>query len=81
MAHNGRKNSQPQDLQRQEGDGKCLWNLSEQVPGTTGHHAAKVKVVRNIVYTCVVLHNIMRTYQGGADRASNPGNNGEGPTK
>ena len=39
----GRKNSQLQNLQRQEGGGKRLWNLSEPVQGTTGHHGAKTK--------------------------------------
>ena len=32
------------------------------------------KVVRNIIYTCVVLHNMLRTHQGGADRAPTPTN-------
>ena len=27
------------------------------------------RVVRDIVFTCVVLHNMLRTHQGGADRA------------
>ena len=32
------------------------------------------KVVRDIVFMCVVLHNMLRTHQGGADREPNPGN-------
>ena len=32
------------------------------------------KVIRDIVLTCVVLHNILRTHQGGQDRAPTPGN-------
>ena len=32
------------------------------------------RIVRDIVITCVVLHNMLRTHQGGADRASTPGN-------
>ena len=40
---NGRKNFQLQDPQRQEGGGKCLWNLSQQVKGTVWHHGSKVK--------------------------------------
>ena len=28
------------------------------------------KVVRDIVLACVVLHNILKTHQGGADRAA-----------
>ena len=31
---------------------------------------------KDIVYTRVVLHNMMRTHQGGANRAPNPGNDG-----
>ena len=31
------------------------------------------RVVRDIVFTCVVLHNLRRTHQGRADRAPNPG--------
>ena len=31
-------------------------------------------VIRDIVFTCVVLHNMMRTHQDGADRAPTPGN-------
>ena len=27
------------------------------------------RVVRDIVFMCVILHNMMRTHQGGADRA------------
>ena len=32
------------------------------------------KVVRHIIFTCVVSYNMLRTHQGGADRASIPGN-------
>ena len=32
------------------------------------------RVFRDIVFTCVVLHNMLRTHQGGADRAPSPGN-------
>ena len=32
------------------------------------------RVVRNIVFMCVALHNMMRTHQGGEDRALTPGN-------
>ena len=30
------------------------------------------KIVRDIVLTCVVLHNILRSHQGGADRPPTP---------
>ena len=46
-----RKNSQIQDLLGQEGGGKRLWNLSEPLQGTTGHHGAKAKgCQRHCVY-------------------------------
>ena len=32
------------------------------------------KVVRDIVLTCVVLHNMLRSHQGGADRPPIPAN-------
>ena len=32
------------------------------------------KVVRDIVLTCVVLHNMLRSHQGGADRPPTPAN-------
>ena len=41
--HKGRENSNLQDLQRQEGGGECVSNISEQSQGTTGHHGAKAK--------------------------------------
>ena len=31
-------------------------------------------VVSDIVFTCVVLHNMLRTHQGRTDRATTPGN-------
>ena len=35
------------------------------------------RVVKDTVYTCVVLHNMLRTHQGGTDRAPTPGNDEE----
>ena len=32
------------------------------------------RVVRDIVFLCVVWHNMMRTHQDGADRAPTPAN-------
>ena len=37
------------------------------------------KVVRNIVLTCVVLHNMLRSHQEGADRPSTPADNIQPP--
>ena len=33
------------------------------------------RIIRDIVFMCVMLHNMLRTHQGGADRAPTPGNN------
>ena len=71
-----RKNSQLQDLQRQEGGGKFLWNISELVQGTLGIMEQRPRVARDIVCTCVVLHNVLRTYKFGSDREPIPINDG-----
>ena len=34
----------------------------------------KLKIVRDIVLTCVVLHNMLRTHQGGTDRSPTQAN-------
>ena len=49
-----------------------LWNIIEQIQATTGHNGAKDKGCRDNVLTCVVLHNMLRTYQGRAIRAPTP---------
>ena len=41
------------------------------LPGTMEQ---RPRVVRDIVFTCVVLHNIVRTHQDGAERAPTLGN-------
>ena len=48
--HKGSKNKQLQDLQRQDGGGELVWDISQQIQGTTLHHGAKPKVVRHIVF-------------------------------
>ena len=37
------------------------------------------KDVRDIVSTCVVLHNMLRSHQGGADRSLTPANDIQPP--
>ena len=37
------------------------------------------KVVRDIVLRCVVLHNMLRSHQGGADRPPTPADNIQPP--
>ena len=58
--HKGRKNSQLQDLQRQEGCSKHIWSWFRVLLGTMGQ---RPRVGRDIGFTCVVL----KTHQGGAD--------------
>ena len=42
--------------------------------GTTGTMQQRPRVIRDIVITCMVFHNMLRTHKGGADRAPTPGN-------
>ena len=37
------------------------------------------KVVRDIVLTCVVLHNMLKSHQGGADRPPTPADDKQPP--
>ena len=39
----------------------------------------RLKVVRDIVLTCVVLYNMLRSHQGGADRPPTPADNIQPP--
>ena len=60
--HRGRKNSQLQDLQRQEGGRKRLWNINEPVQSTTGHHNAKTEgCQRHCFYMCGVAQHAKNT--------------------
>ena len=63
-----RENSKLQDLQRVV-DYAFGILVSRVLLGTMEQ---RPKVVRDIVLTCVVLHNMLRTQQKGADRASTP---------
>ena len=58
------ENSKLQDLQRHQGSGECVWNPGKQIQGVTGANKTKgkAKVVRDIVLTCVLLHNMLRTH-------------------
>ena len=70
--HKGRKNSKLQDLQRQEGSGECVWNISEQIQGTTGHHVAKAKgCQRHYFYLCIVAQHAEDT-PGWSRKGTNP---------
>ena len=63
-----------QDLQRKEGGEKRLWNLSEPLRVLLSTMEQRPRVVSDIEFMCVVLHNILRTHQDRAERAPNPGN-------
>ena len=49
-----------------------LWIISDQIQGTTGHHGAKAKGCQRHCFTCEVLHNMLRTHHGRADKGTNP---------
>ena len=73
----GRKNSQLQDLQRQVGGGECIWNISEQIQGTTEHYGTKAKgcfCQRHIDKCGVVAQHAEKTHEGRADRIPSPAN-------
>ena len=45
----------------------ALLSLSEPVQGTTGTMEQTPRVIRDIVFTCEVLQNMLGTHQGVAD--------------
>ena len=58
IAHKRRKNSQLQDLQRQEGGEEHIWDIGDKIQGTTGHHGAKAKACqRHCFYMCGVAQH------------------------
>ena len=69
----GRKNSQLQDLHRQEGGGECTWKISD-----SGYYWAPWSIGQSFLsencFTCVVLHNMLRTHQAREDGAPTPAN-------
>ena len=71
--YNRRENSKLQDLQNHEGGRECVWNTS-RFRVLLGTMEQRPKVVRDIVLTCVVLHNMLRAQQGGANRAPTTAN-------
>ena len=61
--HKGRKNTKLPDLRRQEGGGEYVWNISEQIQDTTGHHGAKTKSChRQGFYMCGVAQHYYYYY-------------------
>ena len=58
-----------------KGGEEHVWDTSEQIQSTTGHDGARIKgLSETLVFTFVVLHNILRTHHGGADRSPTPAN-------
>ena len=53
---------------------KNRWNLVSRYRVLLGTIEQRPRVVRDIVFTCVVLHNMLRTHQGGSDRIPTPAN-------
>ena len=72
--HKGIENSKSQDLQRQVVK-NAFGILMSRFRVLLGTMEQRPKVVRDIVFTCVVLHHMLGTHQVGADRASTPANN------
>ena len=75
----------PQKKKTHKGEGKANYSISRVVENVLGNISSKFEVlmgvmeqrpmvVRDIVVTCVVLYNMLRTYQGRADRAPTPAN-------
>ena len=56
----------------QECGGECVWNIRFKV--LLGTMEQRLGVVRDIIFIYVVLHNMLRTHQARADRASTPAN-------
>ena len=53
----GGENSQLQDIQGEEGGRELIWYTCQEIQGAVDHH--RPIVVRDIVLTCVVLHNML----------------------
>ena len=57
-----REISKLQILQRQEGSGRCVWNICGKIRGTTGHQAPKAKgCQRHCFYMCGVAQHAEET--------------------
>ena len=61
-------------ISKSEGGGKCIWDISEWIQRPIQHNGAKAKVIRDIVLTYIVSHNILRTHQRGGAYSQNPQN-------
>ena len=62
--HNGRENSKLQDFQGQDSSGEGVWNISEQILLQyllLGTMVQRLKVVKDIVLTCVVSQHAENT--------------------
>ena len=67
-----RQNSQLQDIQGEKGGRELIWYTCEAIQVLLTTMEQRPKVVRDIVLTCVVLHNMLRSHQGAADRPPTP---------
>ena len=79
--HKGRKNGQLQDLKRQEDGWERVWDISEQIQGTTGLHGAKAESCqRHWFYMCGVAQHAEDT-PGWCRQVTNPSKGCNGPMK
>ena len=61
ITHMGReKKQQTTGSPQQDGSGECIWNISEQIQGSSrGTMGQRPKLVRGIVLKCVMLHSML----------------------
>ena len=64
------ENSQLQDIQGQEG-GRELKKMHQEDAVATDYRGAEAKPC-DIVLTCVIPHNMLRSHQGGGERPPTP---------
>ena len=67
-----RENSQLQDIQGEKGGRELIWYTCQEIQGAVEKMEQRPKVVKDIVLTCVILHNMLRSHQGGTERPPTP---------
>ena len=77
----GGENSQLQDIQGRRVVKNSFGIIVNRFRVLLSTTEQRPKVVRDIVLTCVVLHTMPRTHQGGADRPPTPANDIQPPDR